>query len=484
MSKTIRPRKVSKKRQMKEIPQEVLEEQEKYSSEILFQPTTIKLPELEEDIFSISPQITFGTHTNVPLFKLGYHQFYTQSKEKTSIFDTVTVKQKHFFYVVNPFEHKIDNYDRDIEQDTLNYFKLDQYRIASRGFYKMWEIIHAFDLIDLKTSNFVSAHLAECPGGFTQAAILYRQSFAGKLANQDYYSCISIYEERDKLNAVDNNVIDYMKNKKGKLYVHPVYPAKEVASQRNATKSKLKDTGDLTDLQTIKNYSETFKNQKADLVSGDAGFDFQDEVLQEQESYALILGQIITAVKIQKKGGNFVCKFFEMFTLPTMKFLCLLKHYYVEVYLYKPLISRITNSERYAVCKDFKYDLFKSKTEQSYLDKLEKILVEMKKTKGKMKDIFPQFKIPSSFAKQIIPLNLEIANKQFKMINEIITYIKSNNYYGDAYFTYRQNQITANKFWLDLFYPSSPSELNKNQGKIQTMIESSMKRLNKESQKL
>mgnify|MGYP003718068581 CR=1 FL=1 len=43
------------------------------------------------------------------------------------------------------------------------------------------------------------------------------------------------------------------------------------------------------------------KSQYADLITADGGFIWSNENFQEQEAYKLILGEIITALKIQKR---------------------------------------------------------------------------------------------------------------------------------------------------------------------------------------
>ena len=42
-------------------------------------------------------------------------------------------------------------------------------------------------------------------------------------------------------------------------------------------------------------------------------------------------------------------------------------------------------------------------------------------------------------------LNISIANKQQIMINKIVKYIKENNYYGEKYHNYRNDQIESTK---------------------------------------
>ena len=38
------------------------------------------------------------------------------------------------------------------------------------------------------------------------------------------------------------------------------------------------------------------------------------------------------------------------------------------------------------------------------------------------------------------------------MINNIVTYIKDNNYFGDKYHSYRENQIKATEWWVETFF--------------------------------
>ena len=70
-------------------------------------------------------------------------------------------------------------------------------------------------------------------------------------------------------------------------------------------------------------------------------------------SFRLIFCQFVAAIKSLKVGGHFVCKIFDMFTLPTVQLLSLLKSFFKEINIFKPLASRPCNSERYLVCKNF-----------------------------------------------------------------------------------------------------------------------------------
>ena len=81
-------------------------------------------------------------------------------------------------------------------------------------------------------------------------------------------------------------------------------------------------------------------------------------------SYRIIFCEIILALSIQKRGGHFVCKFFDMYTKITLSFLYLLVSLYDEVHITKPLTSSPANSEKYIVCKGFKG------ADENYLQKL------------------------------------------------------------------------------------------------------------------
>ena len=99
--------------------------------------------------------------------------------------------------------------------------------------------------------------------------------------------------------------------------------------QKIAYGSKTKDNGDLTDVKTISLFKKDMKKNKkwADIVSADGGFKWQDENMQEQEAYALLLGEIVAAISVQAKDGSFVLKLFESFTDLTLKMIYWLHHF-------------------------------------------------------------------------------------------------------------------------------------------------------------
>ena len=134
----------------------------------------------------------------------------------------------------------------------------------------------------------------------------------------------------------------------------------------------------------------------------------------------------------------------------TIKILYLLTSFYEECYLYKPFFSRDSNSEKYFVCKGFKYEP-DSKDLQEMITKLESIL-QKTNTKLFINDIFLDLEIPRDFINLFKYINIQIVNTQQVMINKIITYIKGNNYFGEQNHEYKDQQIEANKWWVDKFF--------------------------------
>jgi len=412
-------------------------------------PVVYKIQASKDDIFSYNEKPEFSKNIDYPKFSFGFQHFVHQSKTKMEVTKQFEGKKK-VYYIVNKFERYVDDYESDVNNISKAYFDIEpRPNILSRAFYKLWEIFFMFDLIDISgTSDFVSAHLAEGPGSFIQATMFYRDKFAKKgTSKNDKYYAITLHAEdiQKHVPKLEENFIEYYnKEKPSRFMMHRTYP-KEQARQ-----SKNKDNGDLTDPKTIQLFGGNFTKQKANLVTADGGFDWKNENIQEQEAFKLILAQIITALKIQAKGGNFICKIYESFTKVSSKFISILSSFYKDIYITKPLMSRASNSEKYIVCINFT----DSKDKDSKISKLDNILDKMNKNRN-LVDIFPEFKITNEFQTTLIKLNNDIANRQFININEMVTFIEKQNYRGDEYTQRRQMQIDASKYWLDMFFPDT-----------------------------
>ena len=336
-----------------------------------------ELPKLSDDLLSQIKkkgfQDTYSRFLSQPQISNGFNIFIHKTKDKMSFVEDPKYKNKNFYHVTNPFEHTITNPDKnklDIASYSKMYFKIGEnskVNIVSRAFYKLWEILLIFDLVPKKTSKFITAHLAEAPGSFVQSIIFFREKFyKSSDYSKDEHYVISISDDSAGI---------------------PTFK-KDFRAEYSRVKIYEQDGGDLTDLKSIDKFTKFSK--KADLITADGGFIWNDENYQEQEAYRLILGEIITALKIQEINGSFVLKLFEIYTDISIKIISILTSVYTNVYITKPLTSRPSNSERYIICKNFKG------IDNSVLKKMEELLENINNNelnKMFLADILPDYKI-------------------------------------------------------------------------------------------
>lgn len=86
-----------------------------------------------------------------------------------------------------------------------------------------------------------------------------------------------------------------------------------------------------------------------EFVSADGGAEVPDLDAEEQHSTPLVLAQAAVGLTLQAKGGCLVLKVFEGCTLVTRQLFETLRSLYATVMLFKPLSSKVCNSERYVV---------------------------------------------------------------------------------------------------------------------------------------
>jgi len=423
-------------------------------------PFCINMSKPEESIFDSENDVVFSTNIDYPRCSLGFQHFIHSIKNDTEMLKTFEGRKK-VYQVMNPFERYIDKYNKSIGSVSVDYFGLGKGKvpdILSRGFYKLWEILFMFDLIDVTQDKFVSAHLAEGPGSFIQCTMFFRDMFCKNgLSKNDKYYAITLHPENTDghVPELEKKFIEYYeKEKPQRFFQHKTYNKSQSGGCHD------KDNGDLMDPKTLKNFyggANSTVKEKVDLITADGGFEWVNENIQEQEYFKLLFSQIVTAVNIQKKGGNFVCKFFETYTTTSTKYICILASLYEKIFFVKPLTSRPSNSEKYAVCIGFKFGENDSK-----LKNIIKTLNDMhedihKNMELKIVDMFTKYVVPKQMILRLTQMNNEIANNQFKSIGEILTFVKSNNYNGETYEKKREEQIEAAKYWTDLFF-MPPSE--------------------------
>jgi 23S rRNA U2552 (ribose-2'-O)-methylase RlmE/FtsJ len=224
--------------------------------------------------------------------------------------------------LTNPYEY--------IHTCVPNYkFSLCKYKPLSRAFFKMIEIVDTFSFLTEKT-KIKSFHLAEGPGGFIEAFNYIRHNkedlYYGMTLLSDDINIPSWKRASQLLNNNPNIIIEYGASKTGDLFL-----------KENLT-------------YCYKKYSNSM-----DYITGDGGFDFSNDFNnQEDISFKLILSQIFFALIMQKTGGNFILKMFDIFKYKTLEVIYLLCNMYENVYIFKPNTSRIANSEKYIICINYK----------------------------------------------------------------------------------------------------------------------------------
>lgn len=397
----------------------------------------IKLKKDKSNIFDNEFKLIKSKNQIEPLLELGFHYYLHQAKDKMEILDSEKFKNKDFYLIVNKFEHIIKDNNVDIKTNTENFFNIKNKNklILSRAYYKLWEILIFFDILP-KDKSVITAHLAEGPGSFVQAIIMYRDKYNNEKSTNDKYCAITLDDKNNTPNLNKKRLECYSKKENQRYFQH---------------KTTKKDNGDLTKLDTINNFVKDIENykDKATLVTADGGFIWTNENYQEQESYKLLLGEILTCLKIQKNGGSFVLKIFDIFTKVTIKLISIIQHFYKDVYIFKPFMSRPSNSEKYIIAKDFS----PGKNFSNEIKKLEDLLLDFN-TIGSdyVFDIISDYSINDELNNQIRKFNCLLASIQFTEINKIISYINKKDYFGEDYHNYKKEQIKANNYWIKLFY--------------------------------
>lgn len=203
-----------------------------------------------------------------------------------------------------------------------------RYKPLSRSYFKMIELIHLFELLDV-TGPIRTFHLAEGPGGFIEAVARVRDN------SNDQYIGMTIQDD-------DNSVPGWKRT----YQVLKRYPNIHIENGASGT-------GDILDPDNFAYINDTYRHTMH-LITGDGGFDFSENFNhQEHDIIRLLYGQVCYALVMQKHGGHFVLKMFDCFYQHTVDILYILSAFYQKVYICKPHTSRYANSEKYIICRGY-----------------------------------------------------------------------------------------------------------------------------------
>lgn len=232
-----------------------------------------------------------------------------------------------------------------------------QKKPISRAYFKLWEIIHDFELFN-STNIYKTAHIAEGPGGFIE--------------------CLVDYFKKNEIMYTEIHGIT-LKSHEKKI---PCWKLSKTMLNSNKIKLFQNNNGNLYFIKNIDEFVNTVGEGTCDFITGDGGFDFSSDFNnQELQSFKLMISQVYTALRIQKEGGNFILKVFDIFSLNTIKLIAMCASCYKEFYIIKPNTSRPANSEKYILFSSFKKNdeyIYNTKTTIRSLIKDNKMLDSLK----------------------------------------------------------------------------------------------------------
>lgn len=358
---------------------------------------------------------------------------------KSIIINRLSYLQNYDFYVKTSTdypEHYINkNYIRllnNIKNDVCTYTNWSTYRklftsllflnyyhnkenigifkknVLSRSYFKMIEMHNDYNICKMHINTIKVAFIAEAPGGFIEALYKIRNNY-----NDNYYG----------ISLIDKNTLNI-----------PTWYnlQKKMRYKNNLTLLLGKNNdGDIYQLINIFNFIKNIGKNSCDLVTADGGFDFtNDYVNQEYNFTRLFLCEIVLALNLQKIGGNFVIKCFDLTNILSIKIFYILCHYYEKIIITKLNTSRKTNSERYIICKNLK-----SYIEPNIMKNLFDIILKWDnniKNNKKIIDIF-NFNINKHFINKLEQYNSWFFEKQIDIYRYIINinHNLSNNLIND-----------------------------------------------------
>ena len=276
---------------------------------------------------------------------------------------------------------------------------ISKYKPVSRAYFKFIEIANIFDIIPDNRFSISTFHLCEGPGGFIEAICHLHNN------NNDKFHGMTLIGQ-------DDNIPGWKKNPK---------------LLKNNSKIHLEYGEDNTgNIINCKNYLYTvnkFKNTM-NIITGDGGFDFSSNFNnQENMSSKLIFAQILYAISMQAYNGNFILKIFDIFFKSTIEFIYILNLFYDKVFIFKPQTSRLANSEKYIVCKSFKFT-----TTEHYLNTFSEVIKQLEKSyyqpSQKYISSILNIKLPIFYTTRIEEISNVLCQFQINVIQNTISLIK------------------------------------------------------------
>ena len=342
------------------------------------------------------------------------------------------------------------------------------YKPIDRAFFKLWEIIHDFQLLPKyeidAPRKLVSVHLAESPGAFTEATFRWRAGlYADVGTSVDQMFVMSLKNETATSPGVP--AAELLQNRFSEYpNFQMVYGGEEEgAVPEGFQRRQGSGDGDLFQLGNILDIgADIGLVGGADFVTSDLGFEFSEvEDLREQCMMFPIFAQFVAVLTCQKKGGNAVIKVFDIFTEVTAKLIVMITSFYEQAFLTKPYSSRSGNPEKYLVCKAFR-SISKDQLKALYevfeeWRRVEPFVGgEYHKNASFVSDI-DGVSLPQGLTDSILGFNhVNVVQRQIRALNGMTRVMRS----GKIGLSYKATQITkqenAARMWFRKYLPIVP----------------------------
>lgn len=364
-------------------------------------------------IYYVLPQIEF--HVKNKNLKITFDKNKTNTTNKYSL-------KKYLSKIKSLIDKHIKDWD-NIKKFTNAYefihtnipnqkISVSKIKPISRAFFKLIEIYNSHNIFT-NNNPIKTFHLAEGPGGFIEATAYIRNNI-----NDTYYG----------MTLIDNNVnIPNWSKADNMLQKYPNIKIEYGKDQK----------GDLYNHQNLIYCKNQYKNSM-NVITADGGFDFSNDYNnQEISAFRLIFTQVAYAITMQSNGGTFILKIFDLFETSTLEILYLLSCFYNKIIICKPNTSRSANSEKYIICKYFKYN-----NTEEISNKFINILKIFETLDFKTYSIYSILNIPiqSYYKTQLLEINACLSHIQIDNIlntikiithkdkkHEKIQHLKSNN---------------------------------------------------------
>lgn len=164
----------------------------------------------------------------------------------------------------------------------------------------------------------------------------------------------------------------------------------------------------------------------------------------EQDSMTNLLSEIELGLLNLEEKGNMIIKVNEIYTNTSVKLIYALSECFKKSYLYKPLTSAQSDSEKFIVLINF----------NKHQKELIKLIKEINKIPNGnyLVDFCKEFSLSKEFITIYRKFNTDFSNRQLMDVNKIVEFIKSENYYGETYQNYRDVQINYTTKWIDKYF--------------------------------